>query len=140
MSVDHAALTRLVHDLGQIPPDVRRELGPIVRKASQPVLGQMRDNASWSHRIPGAIRVAGAFSATSPGVTFRVNSKIAPHARPIEHDGNPGFFRHPLWGNREHWVSQAARPFFYRAVQQRGNEVIEAVANGVAEIARRHGF
>jgi hypothetical protein len=140
MSVDRAQLEALIRDLGAIPPDVRREMAPIVRKAAEPVLSQMKANASWSTRIPGAIRVTGGFGASVTGVTFRVDAKRAPHARPYEHDGAEGTFRHPVYGNRENWVSQAARPFFYRAVQQGAEQVTNAVADGVMEVAQRHGF
>lgn len=138
MSVDRGGLVELINDLGAIPPDVRRELPAAVRKASQPVVGAMKTNASWSTRIPGAIRMTPSFSAGA-GVTIRVNAGRAPHARPYEGlSGDP--FRHPVFGDRENWVAQAARPFFYRAVEQHGAEVAEAVANSVVEVARRHGF
>lgn len=140
MSVDRAQLEALIRDLGAIPPDMRRSMGPAVRKAAEPVLSQMKSNASWSTRIPGAISVTAGFGASISGVTFRVNAGRAPHARPIEHDGAAGTFRHPVYGNRENWVSQAARPFFYRAVQEKADEVVNSLADVVTEVAQRHGF
>jgi hypothetical protein len=38
------------------------------------------------------------------------------------------------------WVPQRARPFFYKAVDQRADEVRDAIADTVREVAARHGF
>ena len=138
MGVDRSQLQTLIRDLGAIPPAVRREFQPIVVRASQPVFAQMKANASWSTRIPRAttMRVSGGASA---GVEFRVNAARAPHARPYEGlSGSP--FRAPLWGDREWWYDHAARPFFYRALEQHADEVVEALGDGLMEIAARHGF
>jgi hypothetical protein len=138
MSVDRAQLEALIKDLGTIPPDLRSEMGPGMRRAGAPVLAEMRRRASWSTRIPGATSMTA--SGTSAGVQFRVNSGKAPHARPYEHDGAAGTFRHPVYGNRENWVPQAARPFFYGAVADKADEVANALGDVVTEVAQRHGF
>ena len=139
MSIDRGQLQALIRDLGAIPPDLKRELRPGLRKAAQPAVARIRSNASWSSRIPGATKISTSFGKT-PGVTIRVNAAQAPHARPIEHDGQPGTFRHPRWGDREHWYDQPARPFFYRAVQEKADQVTNAIGDAVMDAARRHGF
>lgn len=137
MGVDRAQLQALIRDLGAVPPDLRREWRPAILKAGQPVLMQMKANASWSSRIPAATTMRA--SGMSAGVEFRVNARRAPHARPLEGlSGDP--FRHPVYGNREVWVSQPARPFFYRAVQDKADEVINALGDAVMAVAARHGF
>jgi hypothetical protein len=133
-------LQRLIKDLGALPPDLRRELRPAIRKAAQPVLGQMRANSSWSSRIPAATRISTSLSGSRAGVTLRTNAARAPHARPYEHGGNSGNFRHPLFGNRKSWVAQRARPFFYRAVDDGADGVRDAIGDTVVEVAKRHGF
>jgi hypothetical protein len=139
MSVDRGQLQALIRDLGAIPPTVRKTMRPAVAEAGRRVLAQMKRDSSWSSRIPGAILMRAATGGTV-GVTFRVNSGRAPHARPYEHDGAPGTFRHPVFGNREVWVSQAARPFFYRAVQDNADAVVEALGDAIEQAAREHGF
>lgn len=138
MSVDDSQLKALIRDLGQVPAAVQRTMRPAILKAGQPVLAQMKSNASWSTRIPGAITMkpAGSFA----GVQFRVNSGPAPHARPYEHFGEPGTFRAPLWGNREHWYPHRARPFFYRAVEEKADEVVNVLADAVMQAAEQHGL
>jgi hypothetical protein len=139
MSIDRGQLQALIRDLGAIPPDLKRELRPGLRKAAQPALTRIRSNASWSSRIPGATKLSTSFG-NRPGVTIRIDSKAAPHARPIEHDGEPGTFRHPVYGNREVWRPQQARPFFYRGVEATADQIRNAVADLVDGAARRHGF
>jgi hypothetical protein len=138
MSVDRNQLRILIRDLGEIPPAVQKTMRPAVLKSARPVLARMKANASWSTRIPGAISMTA--SSTFPGVTFRVSAAKAPHARPIEHDGEPGTFRHPVYGNREVWRPQAARPFFYRAVEAMSEQVANAIGDAVTDAARQHGF
>lgn len=140
MASGRAELQKLIKDLGKIPPDLKRELRPAIRKAAQPVLGQMRANSSWSSRIPAATRISVGLSGSKAGVTLRTNAKRAPHARPYEHGGSAGNFRHPLFGNKKRWVAQRARPFFFNAADQRANDVRDSLGDTVVEIAKRHGF
>jgi len=137
MSVDRAQLQILIRDLGAIPPAVHRTLRPVVLDAGRPVLAQMRSNASWSSRIPAAISMRA--SGKAAGVQFRVSAAQAPHARPYEGlSGSP--FRAPLWGDREWWYPHDARPFFYRAVEEGADEVVERLGDAVEGAAARHGF
>lgn len=93
-------LAKLVADFGKIPPDVRRDLRTGIREAAEPILSEAKSNASWSSRIPRATRVAVGFGKKSAGVSIVVSSRRAPHARPYEHDGEPGSFRHPVYGKK----------------------------------------
>lgn len=133
-------LHRLIEDLGKIPPDLRKELRPAIRKASQPVLDQMRRNASWSSRIPAATKISTSLSGSNAGVRIIVNSRQAPHARPYEHGGSPGNFRAPLFGDRERWYAHRARPFFYKALDQRGDDVSQAILRTIDEICSKHNL
>jgi hypothetical protein len=129
----------IVTDLRAIPREVRRDVGPAIRKAAAPVLTQARSNASWSHRIPAATTLKVLYGQKRSGVILSTSAKRAPHARPYE--GLLGrTFRHPLFGDREHWYTQAARPFDWPAVQANREAVGRAVAEVVDDAARRHGF
>lgn len=138
MGVDRHELEKLIVDLGAIPPAVRKEIQPALRRAGKPVLGEMRASAAWSTRIPGALSMQ--TPASGPGVTFRVNATRAPHARPYEHDGSPGEFRAPLYGDREHWYPHGARLFFYGAVERNADAVTKSIGDAVMDVAGRHGF
>ncbi|GAA5048172.1 hypothetical protein HNP84_000229 [Thermocatellispora tengchongensis] len=133
-------LRRLVRDFGKIPPDLRKELRPALVRAAKPILAAARANASWSSRIPRATRIKVGFTARKGGVSIVVNSKRAPHARPYENLGDPGTFRHPVYGNREVWVTQVARPFLIDAVQEKGGIVTRTLGLLVIQIGRKHGW
>lgn len=133
-------LRAFIDDCGKIPPEIRRELRPAIKKGATPILDQMRSNASWSTRIPRATKISTSLAGSRPGVSIVVNARQAPHARVYEHGGSPGNFRAPLFGDREHWYAHRARPFFYKAVDQKGDEVVKAVAEAIDTVVKRHGF
>ena len=137
MSVNRSELHALIRDLGQLPPAFRKTARPHMLAAGSGVLAQMRANAGWSSRIPGAISMTASTSAF--GVRFRTDAGRAPHARPYEGiSGDP--FRAPLFGDREHWYPHAARPFFYRAVQEGAAGVVEALGEALDQAAHETGF
>ena len=140
MSVQRQELQSLIRDLGAVPPAVNRALraGGMVR-AGQPALQEVRRRAGWSSRIPGATTLSPS-TGSRPGVRIRTSAAKAPHARPYEHDGSPGVFRHPVYGNRRNWVPEEARPFFYSGVAAAADQVAEAVAEIVVGVAEQHGF
>jgi hypothetical protein len=115
---------------------VRSKTRPALKKAAEPMVAQARSNASWSTRIPGAIRLA----VTARGVDIRVSSKKAPHARPYEGIGGNATFRHPVMGNRDRWVSQDTRPFLMPAVRQHRRKVRAALIQVVQDAATAHGY
>ncbi|MDH2425786.1 hypothetical protein [Sphaerisporangium sp. TRM90804] len=176
-------LRKLVVDFGKMPPALRKELRPALQRGAQPILAQSRANSAWSTRIPQATRISPRFAKRRGGIVIVVSSRRAPHARPYENLGDPGTFRHPVFGPSRRrdmvfgrelpgafkagyqsrartagarrryarraanggtrglpWVAQRARPFLFRAVEQRGGAVTEALAKTVIEIGRKHGW
>lgn len=138
-------IERLIRDLDGIPKDLRRKLRPKLREAGEIVAAQARINASWSTRIPPATKVSTSFTLRRPGVSVTVNRKLAPHARPFEHGGDPGEFRHPVFqtfGTRRRtpWVPQRARPFLEPALRARGDEAGRRITDAVDEATRDAGF
>jgi hypothetical protein len=133
-------LRRLVRDFGKLPPALRKELRPALKRGAEPILAQSRANSSWSTRIPRATRISAKFQSRRGGVVIAVSAKRAPHARPYEGlSGSP--FRHPVYGHRDRpWVAQATRPFLFKAVEAKGGAVTEELAETVIEIGRRHGW
>jgi hypothetical protein len=69
-----------------------------------------------------------------------VDKKKAPHARPYEHGGQAGTFRHPRWGDRRRWFDQMARPFLAPALASKGDEAGRLIAEAVDETTRDAGF
>lgn len=133
-------VVKLVNDLRKIGDGVGRNLGKEFKKAAGPVAQQARANASWSSRIPGAITVGVSSSRRYPGAQIKVSKTKAPHARLYEFPGRGGSFRHPVYGNREVWVSQRGRPFIRPAVREKGGEFIKAADRAVDSAAKAAGF
>lgn len=132
-------IEHLIRDLGKIPQDLKRELRPGLRAAGRVVADEAKVRASWSTRIPGATRVSVTFSGKRPGVSVVVNKTKAPDARPFEHGGRTGIFRHPVFGNRDVWVSQKARPFLAPALEAKGDEAAGQITDVVDRVTRDTG-
>lgn len=140
-------LKKLYADLKAIEGNLRVELRRGITAAAQPVADRVKRNASWSSRIPGAVKVKTSFSAKSAGVTVRVDSKAAPEARPLEHGGRSGQFRHPVYADAAGqtrrqwtWVSQQAHPFFGSASTSEDKKVTDAITAIVVAVERKAGF
>lgn len=133
-------LQGFVREMGKVPNELRAEIRPVLRESAQRALQQARRNAWWSSRIPGATRISVGFSKRTPGVALVVNKNKAPHARPYENKGRQGSFRHPVFGDREKWVSQTARPFLHRAAEPWAKEIDADIAKVVDKVSRDIGF
>lgn len=143
MGVEYDSVRGLVRAWGRVPIELRRELRPALRHAGEELRSDMRRRASYSSRIPGAIGLTVSFSAKGGGIRLRVNSRKAPHARVLERGnlgGRAGTFRHPVFGDRDHWVTQETRPFFFPALKagrtQVKNNVRGAVLASLREVTR----
>lgn len=132
--VEYTAVSDLVRAFGRLPESLRKELRPQLRDASRHIVTDMKGRASYSRRIPRAIRMTVAFSGKKTGVNIRVSAKQAPHARVLER-GNAGRhstqFRHPVFGNKDVWVSQARRPFFFPAITAGRDRVRRNISDAV---------
>lgn len=107
IGVDVSGLKKLARVLNRVEPAVAREFRQGMTAAGEVVATAARRNAAFSSRIPGTITVK------RRGLAMRIQAggDAAPHAAALEHGGRSGTFRHPLFGNRDHWVEQEAHPF-----------------------------
>lgn len=134
-------IERLIVDFGKIPVEFRRAVRPKLKMVAVPIAQDAKRRASWSRRIPGAIRISTSITKRHQGVRIRVDSVKAPHARPYEGIGTRSdTFRHPVFGDRERWVSQKSRPFLWPAMQAGRPQVEGAVSEAILEAARDSGW
>ncbi|MGW4426430.1 HK97 gp10 family phage protein [Streptosporangium sp. NPDC004631] len=134
-------IQRLIADLRRVPSELRAELRPAVQRAAREVLAEARSRASWSSRIPGAMRVSVRFTGPAAGASVIVSATRAPHARPYEGlTTRGGDFRHPVFGNRDRWVPQAARPFLFPAARATREQVVREIDQAVERVLRRTGW
>lgn len=137
------ALSELARDLYRMPAATKRQMRKTFSNAAQPMLADAKSRASWSSRIPGAISVQVTSTDVRLGVALRISAAAAPHARPYEGlsaQGGSSYFRHPVFGNRENWVSQTTRPYAWPAVKAASDKVIPAIGAAFEDAARECGF
>lgn len=132
MTADVLSLRNLARQFRTMEPRIARRVNTNLRAAAEDVVAAAREKASWSTRIPPTIH-ASASGVTS--VTIRAGTAKAaggaPHAKAYEHAGAPGAFRHPVFGNRQVWVSQQGRPFLHPAVIERLEALTESLREAV---------
>ena len=140
MAIYFDSVRLLARDLGRIPVELRQELRPGLKAAGEVVASEARINASWSTRIPAAIKVFALFGRLTGGVVVKVDRSKAPHARPLEGIAarrgalsrtHSGTFRHPVFGDRDVWVDQPTRPFLAPAAAAKRGDVQDRVAEAV---------
>lgn len=145
MTVQAPDLHALYTALKGIEGNLRVEMRRGIVAAAKPVADRVKANASWSSRIPGAVKTKVSFSAKSAGVTVYVDASKAPEARPLENGGSGGTFRHPVFADQSRqtradytWVSQKAHPFFGSASKSEDSKItagINAIADAVEKKA-----
>lgn len=140
-------LHKLYADLKGVEGNLRVELRRGIKGLAQPVEDRVKRNASWSSRIPGAVKTKVSFGTKSAGITVYVDSKMAPEARPLEHGGRSGQFGHPVFADAAGqtrrqwtWVRQQAHPFFGSASTTEDKKITDGVMALVAAVERKAGF
>jgi hypothetical protein len=131
---DASQLRNLAKQLRTADARLYRAAQRSIRAVGDEVAERARRNAEWSTRIPPTVTTR-ASGVTS--VIVRAGGAQAPEAKPLEHAGAEGTFRHPVFGNRQVWVDQPARPFLHPAALEHLQEDAEAVAAALsAEVER----
>lgn len=128
--IDGSEVRAFADQLRDFPKDMRRSLRREIREATGELTRDIKSNASWSSRIPGAVKTRVGFGARSSGVQVYVDARAAPHARPLEFGNRGGFNRHPVFGGPA-WVEQPTRPFFMRAVRSNEKQVVAHVQSAI---------
>jgi len=144
---DAGDLTREIGRLGprlqQVPDDLRTKTRTAIRTAASPLAARAKQNASWSTRIPRAIRIGTSFTGKNAGVTLRVALRTAPHGRAYEDlsgASRNGTFRHPVFGHRDRWTTQKTRPFIAPAVSAGRDKTLRDVDEAITTVLVRAGF
>ncbi len=128
----------IARDMRALPEATRRALRPKLRAAGQAIMRDAMGRASWSTRIPGAMRVTTSFRQGREGVKVTVNGRIAPHARAYEDLTTRGpEFKHPVFGRKGARAMQATRPFLLPAAQAAAPTVNQMMRDALDEAAQQ---
>lgn len=136
---DWSEMLHLSDRIAQVPKELRAGLRPAMREVGQKVLADARKNAAWSTRIPGALELRISTEGKNAGVVVQARKQDAPHARPFEGITQGSTFRHPVFGNTDVWVSQAARPFLLPAARAHKDEAVRVVLAAIDDALARAG-
>ncbi len=121
-------------DLRRAAPELHKELQVGLKAAAATVVTEARlISGFYSSRIPDSIR------AGSRGLDTLVvaGGARAPHA--VYYEG-PKPFRHPVFGNRNVWVKQTARPFLLPAVVKEAPAFDRAAVAAIDATFLKAGF
>lgn len=124
-SADASSLRRAGKKLREVDASLYREVQRALRVEGNRIAARAGVNASWSKQIPGSFKV------TVSGVNAVKIRATARNAGPLEHAGAQGVFRHPVFGDRENWVDQPARPFLHPAALAHLDESTEALRSAL---------
>lgn len=127
--IDTSQLKEIGKRLRAANPVLAKQLRLRLRALGQEVADEAKEQADWSTRIPGSIRVR--VSGFSVKVVANADG-TAPDAAPYEHNGVAGPFRHPVFGNTDVWVSQDSRPFLAPALESKA-DLVEVIATGIID-------
>lgn len=136
-------MAKLARDLRALGGKTSRNLNKQYKSAVGVIAMNARGRASWSTRIPAALKVRTSRSVARPGADIVVSGP--PHARLFEGltKGGRKTFRHKVFDNPPRptkWVSQATRPYIRPAVAEGREGLKTAVDKAVIEAAREQGW
>lgn len=119
-------LRELQQALKQFAPAVQKRFRAKLRGIARAVAADAKGRAGWSRRIPSTI----TYGATNKALYVRVKENAnAPHATLYEGRRR---WRHPLFGDREHWYTQQGRPFLRPAADAAQPQVLAEAQRAVA--------
>ena len=138
-SIDTTEVKSLAARLSRIPKEFQAGVRKPLRAVGTALLADARANSTWSSRIPGSLSLRVTLNGRRPGVTVRASLKSAPEARVYEGILDDTF-KHPLFGDRDNWYPQAARPYLLPAVEANTQRVVDEITRLVEDVERRAGL
>lgn len=119
---------------------IRKNLRAGIKDAGSGVLNEVKANASWSSRIPGATRLTIRYSLKGASVRIIVDHNKAPHARPFE-VGNKNDFSEAVAANGGYRIVNGRRVAVHRSVYKRALKTGAGVSRQLRHpVFNRGGF
>jgi hypothetical protein len=125
--VDTTSFTKFGQSMRAAGGRVKNVVSQSLVDVAPKVVATAKVNASFSKKIPDTITSV----PIDVGVMIVAGGPSVPEAELYENKGVPGKWRHPLFGNTQHWYSQTAHPFLAPAVLASTPKVEEAVLEAV---------
>ncbi len=122
-------VAKLLRDLKKVSPAVAKTTRKRFKAAAQPILDDARRRQP---KRTGELRRKTKIRIGRGRVEIRSS---APHARISEFGG-----RHPLWGDRDRWVTQPAHPAIFPAVKAGRAEFVQKAKEATYRGLKEAGF
>lgn len=118
-----------------------KPLVPITRKAIRAIPSKRAYSADGLRgRMSKAVKTEVRTTGKQAGVRLRVDGRRMANkqgALPAYMEGTKKPWRHPVYGNRDAWVKQAPKPYFYRTLRRAaGPAARKAVNRAVNDISK----
>ncbi len=133
-------VSRALKDAGR--GDLRKALNAEMRKGARPLIPQARDSALSTLPTKGGLarqvskepmRVSVQTGATTAGVAIVVGRR-----RGGARSANQGRVRHPVFGNRDRWVTQVVQPgWFDKSLRRKAPDVRRNLDSAVNDFVKR---
>lgn len=123
-----------------------RSLRQGLREAAKPVLAEAKSRAAQaSSHIASTLSTSVSFTGKRSGVFITAKGSKMPSGHEklpalMENGGKQGTFRHPLFGNRNHWVNQPAHPFLHPALESKRGEIEQIIRKSIADFLDRENI
>lgn len=132
ISVDTSDFKNFARDLRAADPALAASLRKKLKEAGDIVAVDARARASFSKQIAPTIRTS--VRVTSVSVSAR--GVLADLMELGNKGGSVGAFRHPVFGNKNVWVSQSMHPYLQPAVDAKGDEACERIFDALDDAVR----
>ena len=129
VTIDPAEWHKAKQDLDQFDPALSRALRKRLREVGDRAVEKVKetlempspdggpDVGTGRAALASATRVSVSFAKRAAGVKITTSpSKLAAEHKGLLSVYNMRSFRHPVMGNRDNWVSQQGRPYFYKPI------------------------
>lgn len=137
---DDSVFAIIARDMRSLPEESRLAVRRRLRAAAEPLAEETRRRVSWSSRIPSTVKVRTSFRVNRENVMVVMGNASTPHARPYEHLGQEGVFRHPVFGKDDVWVDEPARPALFPAAIAGEGRMTAEVTKTLDDAAAALGF
>jgi hypothetical protein len=122
--VDLREFHDLAINLRAVEPELYKALSLRLRGAGRLVADEAKKNASYSSEIQAAIKVRLQGLQVTVGVPYTPIHLMEEYKKA---------WRHPLFGDKNHWYGQIGHPYLQPALQSKGEEAALEIEAGVNE-------
>lgn len=142
LGIDARGISNAYRGLHHVSKKSAHEMLETLKSVSQRVAEDAKAEVGGaSTTVPGSIRVVSrAGSRGHVKISVRAGGARAPLAEPLEHGGKPGEFRHPLFGDKNHWYAQPAHPYLLPSLKRNLTYLQAKIEEALTQLFEKYGY